>query len=54
MAIPASGGNPTGSGNQGGKRILVVDDERHIVRLAQVNLEKTGNEWSRRTIAKTL
>ena len=31
-------------GDEGGKRILVVDDERHIVRLAQVNLEKAGYE----------
>jgi len=27
-----------------GKRILVVDDERHIVRLVQVNLERAGYE----------
>ncbi|MCE5239824.1 response regulator [bacterium] len=26
------------------KRILVVDDERHIVRLVQVNLERAGYE----------
>ena len=26
------------------KRILVVDDERHIVRLIQVNLERNGYE----------
>ncbi|MCW3097327.1 MAG: Response regulator consisting of a CheY-like receiver domain and a winged-helix DNA-binding domain [Chthonomonadaceae bacterium] len=26
------------------KKILVVDDERHIVRLAQVNLERAGYE----------
>lgn len=27
-----------------GKKILVVDDERHIVRLVQVNLERAGYE----------
>ena len=26
------------------KKILVVDDERHIVRLVQVNLERAGYE----------
>ena len=26
------------------KRVLVVDDERHIVRLVQVNLERQGYE----------
>ena len=27
-----------------GKRILVVDDEKHIVRLVQINLERQGYE----------
>ncbi|HIE08638.1 MAG TPA: response regulator, partial [Armatimonadetes bacterium] len=27
-----------------GKKILVVDDEKHIVRLVQVNLERAGYE----------
>ena len=35
-------GNRTGRG--GGTRILAVDDERHIVRLIQVNLERYGYE----------
>ena len=36
-----SGGKRAG-GSSGGERILVVDDERHIVRLVQVNLERAG------------
>jgi two-component system alkaline phosphatase synthesis response regulator PhoP/two-component system response regulator VicR len=40
---PDFGGNRTGGGTSF-KRILVVDDERHIVRLVQVNLERLGYE----------
>ena len=31
-------------GDGSGKRILVVDDERHIVRLIEVNLQRAGYE----------
>ena len=37
----------TPDGETPGKRILVVDDERHIVRLIQLNLERAGYEvWT--------
>ena len=35
-------GGKRAEGSAGGERILVVDDERHIVRLVQVNLERAG------------
>ncbi len=35
-------GGKRAEGVPGGERILVVDDERHIVRLVQVNLERAG------------
>jgi two-component system alkaline phosphatase synthesis response regulator PhoP len=38
---PDFGGNRYG-GSRRPKRILAVDDERHIVRLVQVNLERAG------------
>lgn len=34
------------------RKILVVDDERHIVRLIQVNLERQGYNVVWRTMAK--
>lgn len=39
---PDFGGGRWGSGGQGLKRVLVVGDERSIVRLIQVNLERQG------------
>lgn len=46
MALPklvlASAGSPRKGG--GPKRVLVVDAERHILRLVQVNLERQGYE----------
>jgi len=46
MAEPVLALDPAGNrtGRGGGNRILAVDDERHIVRLIQVNLEKYGYE----------
>src|SRR3569833_1865849 len=41
---PDFGGGRFGDGGKKGNRVLVVDDERHIVRLAQVCLERDGYE----------
>src|SRR5688572_5745612 len=40
LALDPAGNRPS----RGGCRILVADDERHIVRLVQVNLERYGYE----------
>src|SRR5688572_30910551 len=40
LALDPAGNRPS----RGGCRILVADDERHIVRLIQVNLERYGYE----------
>src|SRR5438874_13009031 len=43
-AIPSPDPDFGGDRRRGIKRILAVDDERHIVRLVQVNLERQGYE----------
>ena len=40
MIDPDFGGNRTGTGRS--RNILVIGDERHIVRLIQVNLQRAG------------
>src|SRR5437870_4656154 len=43
-AIPSPDPDFGGDRRRGIKRVLAVDDERHIVRLIQVNLERQGYE----------